>query len=114
MRNEENTVYKVTEARIARNFKVINDQVFGGLLELSDIDEIDIDFLDTEWGYCVDEGNEIILGMTNEFPSVRDFLNTLCHEMIHLYQIMNDEIVDHGETFESFAQWAKKLGYVVD
>jgi hypothetical protein len=107
-------MYKVTENKLAKGFQKINKQVFDGLLDLSDIDSIEIDFLDTEWGYCVDEDGEIVLGMTDEFPSSVAFLDTLCHEMIHLYQIMSGWKVNHGKQFKALAKHAEKFGYFVD
>ena len=62
---DENTVHAVLAD--------INDRVFDGELPLELID-IDIDFLDTEWGFCVDEGDRIILGLTNEFRSRKQMI----------------------------------------
>jgi len=106
-------VYSITKKIVARDFNVINREVFDNILDFSVIDYVDIDFLDTELGYCIDEGNEIILGLTDEFDSRDDFLNTLCHEMIHLYQILNDLGVNHGNQFKSMAKHSALFGYEV-
>jgi hypothetical protein len=111
--NMASAVYQVTEEKVAAAFNEINDQVFGGILDLDDLDDIDIDFLDTEWGYCIEEDGEIVLGLTDEFPSQKDFKDTLCHEMTHLWQIMNGWKVNHGTAFMKIADHAKKFGYTL-
>jgi hypothetical protein len=114
MRNKEIDVFAVTHKNLEKSFNKINGVVFDGLLDLRDLDEIDIDFLDTEWGYCIEEDGEIVLGVTDEFPSKKEFEDTLCHEMIHLYQIISDLKVDHGKVFKSFEKHANNLGFNVD
>ena len=60
--------------------------------------------LDTERGYCVPpEGDykAYELGLMQEFPSYREYLYTLTHELIHLHQmvVMNEDST-HGVRFE--------------
>ena len=105
-------MYKVTENKLSKCFEKINQEVFDGLLAFEDIDSVEVEFLDTEWGYCVDEDGEIVLGITDEFPTRADFMNTLAHEMIHLFQITNSLKVNHGVAFERIAQHARPFGYI--
>jgi len=78
-------MFKVTEEIVLKEMNVLNEEMFEGLLDIDAI-EIDIDFLDAEWGYCVDEedGRGTILGLTDEFDSYESFRTILAHEMIHL------------------------------
>jgi hypothetical protein len=114
MRNKEIEMFYVKHKTLEKSFNKINGVVFDDLLDLRDLDAIDIDFLDTEWGYCIEEDGEIILGVTDKFPSKKAFEDTLCHEMIHLYQIISDLKVDHGKVFKSFEKRANRLGFDVD
>ena len=93
-------MYTVTHKNVEGAFNHLNRKVFGKALDFSSI-ELDIDFLDTEWGFCVPEDDgTIVLGLTNTFPSEIDFLSTLCHEMIHLLQIVKNKPVNHGKFFK--------------
>lgn len=106
-------MYTVTAEKVNEAFSKINTELFYGELELSDV-ELDIDYLDTELGFCVEEDDgSIVLGLTNEFNSKEAFLDTLCHEMIHLWQIMNCWKVHHGDSFRDYADKALKFGYTV-
>lgn len=107
-------VFSVTRKELDKSFNRIRALVFDNLIDLSDLDDVDIDFLDTEWGYCVEENDEIILGVTDEFSSKKAFENTLCHEMIHLYQIVSNSPVNHGKTFKSFEKRARLAGVMVN
>ena len=105
-------LFEVTEEIVLKEMNVLNEEMFEGLLEI-DASEIGIDFLDAEWGYCVDEedGRGTILGLTDEFDSYELFLTVLAHEMIHAYQIQECMTVNHGDVFERFVQYAgQKLG----
>lgn len=104
-------MFKVTTDTVEKTFNQINKKVFDGILSFYDLDVLDIDYLDTEWGFCIEEDGEIILGLTDRFPSEKDFQITLCHEMIHLWQIMNGFKVNHGKRFEDMREKAKAYGY---
>lgn len=103
-------LFEVTEEIVLKEMNVLNEEMFEGLLDIDAI-ELDIDFLDTEWGYCFEERGAIVLGLTTEFDSYELFLTVLAHEMIHAYQIQESMTVDHGDVFERFVQYAgQKLG----
>ena len=51
------------------------------------------------------------LEMLPKYPSFQYFLDTLCHEMVHLYQMQNlGDTGNHNAIFWSFAKKAKTLG----
>jgi hypothetical protein len=105
-------LFEVTEEIVLKEMNVLNEEMFEGLLDIDAI-EIDVDFLDTEWGYCVDEedGQGTILGLTDEFESYESFRTILAHEMIHAYQIQECMAVNHGDVFNLLVKFAhKKLG----
>ena len=105
-------LFEITEEIVLKEMNVLNKEMFEGLLDIDAI-ELDIDFLDAEWGYCVDEedGRGTILGLTTEFDSYELFLTVLAHEMIHAYQIQENMTVNHGDVFERFCQYAEqKIG----
>ena len=95
----------VTRNKALRAFRHINRQVFENTLE---VPKFEIDYLDTETGYCVDG----TIGISEVFDSRQDFLNTLCHEMAHLCQeqVLDTE-PDHGVTFRAISKHAKRFGY---
>jgi hypothetical protein len=103
--------FKVNENKVRKAFKHINEHVFGGDLDINAIGEIDVDFLDTELGFCVPEEDMIVFGLTDEFPNKKEFMNTMCHEMIHLLQIVSDRKVNHGQFFASWCQIAEKSDF---
>tara|TARA_R110000737_G_C14546261_1_gene479924 strand:+ start:535 stop:1059 length:525 start_codon:yes stop_codon:yes gene_type:complete len=105
-------LFEVTEEIVLKEMNVLNKEMFEGLLDIDAI-ELDIDFLDAEWGYCVDEedGRGTILGLTDEFESYESFRTILAHEMIHAYQIQECMTVNHGDVFKLFGLYAgQKLG----
>jgi hypothetical protein len=105
-------LFEVDEEIVMKEMDLLNETIFEGLLNLDAI-EIDVDFLDTEWGYCVDEedGRGTILGLTDEFESYESFRTILAHEMIHAYQIQECMAVNHGDVFNLLVKFAhKKLG----
>lgn len=103
-------MFVVTEEILKTEFDKMNRLFFEGLLE---VDVLEIDDLDTEWGFCVDDEDEWVLGVTSEFPSERFFKEILLHEMAHLYQINFDLEVNHGETFKKICEMYHKEGFNV-
>lgn len=100
-------MFKVTHAFAEKTFNQLNNQMFDGLLDMSAI-TLEVDPLDTEWGYCVNEDDgEIYLGITDEFPTLQLFKAVMAHEMIHLFQIDSGWKVGHDHVFERFATWAQ-------
>jgi len=105
--------YTTTVSKTKTSFAKISSQLFRGILDIDDL-ELEIDPLDTEVGFCIeDENGKIILGLTDKFESKKQFEDVLCHEMIHLWQIMNCWKVHHGDSFQDYAKKALKFGYSV-
>ena len=105
-------LFEVTEEIVLKEMNVLNEEMFEGLLDINAI-ELDIDFLDAEWGYCVDEedGRGTILNLTNEFDSYDSFRTILAHLMIHAYQIQECMAINDGDVAKLFGQYAgQKLG----
>ena len=105
-------LFEVTEEIVLKEMNVLNEEMFEGLLDIDAI-ELDIDFLDAEWGYCVDEedGRGTILNLTNEFDSYDSFRTILAHLMIHAYQIQECMAINDGDVAKMFGQYAgQKLG----
>ena len=103
--------YIVTDSILDTEFAKMNCLYFGQALE---VDALEVDDLDTEWGFCVDDDDEWVLGVTRFFPSKKAFVETLLHEMIHLFQINADFLVRHAEIFFEWCDLFKKDGYDVD
>jgi len=104
-------MYKVTAKNLDAEFVAMNNRFFDGILE---VDALEVDDLDTEWGFCVDDDDEWVLGVTRNFPNKKAFHETLLHEMVHLYQINADMIVSHDEIFFGWCDLLKKDGFDVD
>ena len=109
--------YKTTYKSIKKYFKVINEGMFGG--KLSPFNEVEIKNLARQ--KCVGQVNILEwkrkgtrryhLEMLPKYPSFQYFLDTLCHEMVHLYQMQNlGATGNHNKLFWSFEKKAKTLG----
>lgn len=91
---------QVTFQRARFTFRHLNQLVFEGKLSEP---YWDIENLDTEVGYCVREGRDYHIGLTDTFENNWEFVGTLAHEMTHLYQyqVLKEE-PNHGSTFVKF------------
>ena len=103
-------MYTVTDKKLTSELAKMNKRFFDNALE---VDVLEVDDLDTEWGFCVDD-EEWVLGVTREFPTKKEFHETLLHEMAHLLQINADLPVDHGEVFEDMCEMFKENGFDVE
>jgi|TARA_B100001094_G_scaffold201103_1_gene195102 hypothetical protein len=105
-------LFELTEEVVQKEMAILNEEIFENLINIDAI-ELDVDFLDTEWGYCFEyeERGTIVLGLTTEFDSYELFRTVLAHEMIHAYQIQEGMTVDHGDVFQRFGQYTEqKIG----
>ena len=111
--------YKTTYSDIKKYFKIINDVVFDNLL--SPFNEVKIKQIkDREfkcWGQvCIYEWKrkgtrQYHLEMLPEYHSKRDFVDTLGHEMVHLYQMANvGDTGNHNKLFYSFRPKLNAIG----
>jgi len=109
--------YTTTYKDIKKYFKLINDYVFEG--ELSPFNEIEIKNLDRQ--HCV--GQVVIdeqkrkgtrkyrLELMPKYQDKPYFLDTLAHEMVHLYQMQNaGDTGNHNDLFYSFVPKLKQVG----
>lgn len=98
----------VTKDLALKIFERLNVRYFLSKLFVHDFD---IDFMDTELGYCVREEDQYIIGLTDEFEDEQQFISTLFHEMVHLYQYQYlKREPDHDYTFFAWAPLARKTG----
>ena len=109
--------YKTTYADINKYFKLINQAVFDN--KLSPFKDIEIKDLTRQ--KCV--GQVIILEwkrkgtrvykleMLPEYKDKKDFVDTLGHEMVHLYQMANlGDTGNHNKLFYSFGPKLQEIG----
>ena len=109
--------YKTTYVDINKYFKLINQAVFDN--KLSPFNDIEIKDLTRQ--QCV--GQVIILEwkrkgtrvykleMLPEYKDKKDFVDTLGHEMVHLYQMANlGDTGNHNKLFYSFGPRLQEIG----
>src|SRR5665213_3476924 len=103
---------RVRHYQITNAFKWLNTDVFDSLINEKNI-VFEIDILDTEWGYCVDDeipGKTLIV-ITNEVQDTQFLLDLLCNEMIHAWQIQTFYgRAGYGLDYEIMAQAANRDG----
>ena len=109
--------YKTTYSDINKYFKIINQAVFDN--KLSPFNDVEIKDLTRQ--KCV--GQVIILEwkrkgtrvykleMLPEYKDKKDFVDTLGHEMVHLYQMANlGDTGNHNKLFYSFGPKLNEIG----
>ena len=107
--------YKTTYKDIKKYFNYLNEGIFNS--KLIRFNEIEIKNLKKE--KCIgqvvtfedDKKGTVVyrLEMDNYYDTKRDFLDTLAHEMVHLYQFMIRDTGQHNKLFYSFKS---KLDYI--
>ena len=109
--------YKTTYKDIKKYFRLINDNVFNG--KLSPFNDINIMYMNRkkyvaqvlilEWKR---KGtNQFNLEMNKTYKNKKEFVDTLGHEMIHLYQRANlGDTGNHNDTFYSFRPKLNAIG----
>ena len=113
--------YKTTYKDIKKYFTIINKSVFNDLL--SPFNEILIKkiYRDESKRYCWGQvichewkrkgTKQYWLEMLPEYRDKRDFVETLGHEMVHLYQMANiGDTGNHNKVFYSFRPKLNKIG----
>ena len=107
-------MFKVTEEIVRKEMDVLNEEIFANKMFVDDI-ELDIDTLDTEWGFCFDEDSTTVLGLNDEFEDKEQFRTILAHEMIHALQLQLGIGVNHGDYFQHVAKFInEKLGLIIE
>jgi hypothetical protein len=116
------TKYKTTYKDINKFFKMINSVVFDN--KLSPFNEILIKRINRDRDnkrYCygqvqilenIRKGTRIYrLEMQPEYATKRDFVDTLGHEMVHLYQMANlGDTGNHNKLFYSYKPKLNEIG----
>jgi hypothetical protein len=108
--------YKTTYKDIKKYFKILNHGIFDSKLPLFNQIQIKnltrekcfgqvITIENTKKGTCIYK-----LEMDLKYDTKKDFLDTLAHEMVHLYQFYNKDIGTHNKLFYSFETKLKTLG----
>lgn len=113
--------YKTTYKDIKKYFTIINKSVFNNLL--SPFNEIQIKkiYRDSSKKYCFGQviawewkrkgTRQFYLEMLPEYRDKRDFVETLGHEMVHLYQMANiGDSGNHNKIFYSFRPKLNRIG----
>lgn len=113
--------YKTTYKDIKKYFTIINKSVFNNLL--SPFNEILIKkiYRDESKRYCWGQvicqewerkgTKQYWLEMLPEYRDKRDFVETLGHEMVHLYQMANiGDSGNHNKVFYSFRSKLNRIG----
>jgi hypothetical protein len=112
-----NKQYITTYKDIKKYFKELNTLIFNN--ELSPFNQIEIKDLRRE--KCIGQvvtmewkrkGTRIFkLEMMPKYSNKRDFMDTLVHEMVHLYQMVNKgDTGNHNEMFYSFESKVNYIG----
>ena len=109
--------YKSTYKDIKKYFKIFNEIIFGS--ELSPFGQIEIKDLTRQ--RCIGQvvtlewkrkGTRLYkLEMLPSYKTKKDFLDTLVHEMVHLFQMQNKgNSGGHNDMFWSFQDKVENLG----
>ena len=111
--------YTTTYKDIKKYFNMLNDAVFDG--KLSPFNEIIIKQIRDRKKYCYGlveilewkrKGTRVYrLQMQPQYKSKKDFVDTLGHEMVHLYQMANlGDTGNHNKLFYSFGPKLNEIG----
>ena len=126
---ESVTAFRPTPQIAAHWFRKLNQMLFGNRLRGV---EIRIKKLHHDWGRCIVDwdNRKCRAGTYNQnvipyhvplyyrielhckFKSWKDFIETLAHEMVHLYQmqVFEDPYSNHNDNFYAFRSKFKRLG----
>tara|TARA_Y100000816_G_C25999026_1_gene521913 strand:+ start:537 stop:1013 length:477 start_codon:yes stop_codon:yes gene_type:complete len=119
---ESVTAFRPTPQTAAHWFRKLNQMLFGNRLRGV---EIRIKKLHHDWGRCVADWDNrkckkgtynqrvipfgkcdisFYIELHSKFPKWKDFIETLAHEMVHLYQmqVMKDPYSNHNANFYAF------------
>ena len=113
--------YYPTPMAVAHWFPKLNSILFGNKLGRV---HIEIKKIHKDWGRCVADWDArwapagrfdqrkipyhvpvyYYIQLHNKFPTWKDFIETLAHEMVHLYQmtVLKDPYSNHNENFYAF------------
>jgi len=107
--------YKTTFKDIKKYFGIFNKALFKE--QLNPFNDVQIKKMNGCWGQCVEDystrkGTKFFcLEMQQLYPNKKEFLTTLGHEMIHLWQqTIKKDTGNHNSLFYSFKPKFKKYG----
>ena len=116
-----NRKYRTTYKDIKKYFNMINKAVFKDLL--APFNDIKIKKIykdetkkycygqDTVWEWKRKGSQQFHLEMQPTYRNKKEFVDTLGHEMVHLYQMANlGDTGNHNKVFYSFRPKLKKIG----
>jgi DNA-binding sugar fermentation-stimulating protein len=93
---------------VAYWFHIINTAAFKD--ELPTPDKIVVRKLNGKWGIC--EGSRktknCVITINSKIPNKTFFLATIAHEMVHHYQWVKTNDVNHGKTFKEWKEFFRK------
>jgi AAA+ ATPase superfamily predicted ATPase len=105
-------LYVPTNDAIKHWFRFINREAFGS--ELYEFRDIEIRRRHGCWAECTGDTDRKTgekyssLCMNHNFKSEKHFIEVLAHEMVHHYQWIYYETMDHGQTFFEWKDELKK------
>lgn len=103
-------MYKTNQKTVSKTFRFLNKRVFDGVLAEPDWDIYGFDEDQMLLGYYCDN----TIGLVNEFFDKDEFVDTLCHEMVHMTQDQVFQVkVNHGSIFKKIMKYARKQGVIV-
>ena len=116
-----NRKYRTTYKDINRYFKLINKEVFKNVLAPFNDIKIKKIYKDESKKFCYGQvttwvwerkgTQQFWLEMLPEYRSKKDFVDTLGHEMVHLYQMANvGDTGNHNKLFYSFRPKLNAIG----
>jgi hypothetical protein len=119
--------FSPTIEQCQRWFRILNSGMFGGNLTEP---EITVRRMIYDWGICIANWDnrkcrkgtfnqriipyhvpiDYTIELHNKFPKWKDFIETLAHEMIHLYQmqVWKDPYSNHNSNFYSWKKYFKQ------
>ena len=119
--------FSPTIEQCQRWFRILNSGMFGGNLTEP---EITVRRMIYDWGICIANWDnrkcrkgtfnqriipyhvpiDYTIELHNKFPKWKDFIETLAHEMIHLYQmqVWKDPYSNHNANFYSWKNYFKQ------
>lgn len=94
--------YRVTNDAVKYWFRIINHEIWQDQLPM--FNTIQIRPFVKNWAMCIEDSDNpekirYKLAIDHVFPSFQLFLDVLAHEMVHLYQFVEDDDTEHGDSF---------------
>lgn len=105
-RRGEDCDFEITPQFVMFWWRVLNNAVFGGILDAPKRIEIR-NFRDC-YGWCkgYKRNNDVVIGMCRDFEDRKQFLTILVHEMVHSYEHQHTGKMSHGK---GFTEWEGRI-----